>query len=203
MTEQPATETFRAFARRMNWKPSYVTELKQSGRLVLTDDGRQVRVAESLQLIADTRDPAKLGVRARHAAARGQAMGSLPDDAYPPDGAGDDVPDDPDMPPTPADPLYLRRTKAQAEREEALVRKALREEQVEMGALLQRDEVLSFVADAIVQLRSRLELLPAVLSPQLAATDDEDAIRTKLRDDIEQACEELARKFAAIDKAEA
>jgi hypothetical protein len=203
MADLPETEAFRAFAARLGSKPSYVTELKKTGRLVLTEDGRRVRVAESLQLIAATRNPAKAGVAARHAAARDRVPpAATPGDIgaqRPAPGDGQDEPE-PEQPPSTADPLYLRRTKAQAEREEALARKALREEQVEMGALLPRDEVLSFVADAIVQLRSRLELMPSVLSPQLAATDDEDAIRVQLRDGIEQTCTELARKFDAIGK---
>lgn len=201
MTELPGTEGFRAFADRLGYKPGYVTQLKQSGRLVLTEDGRRVRVAESLKLIAETRDPTKLGVRARHAAARDLGMSAASVDE--PRMSGESDADTVDLPAMPADPLYLRRTKAQAEREEALARKALRDEQVEMGALLVKDEVQAVVADAVVQLRSRLELLPAVLSPQLAATDDEDAIRVKLRDGIEQAFEELARKFASIGRAEA
>lgn len=202
MAELPETEAFREFAARLGCKPGYVTQLKQSGRLVLTEDGRRVRVAESLQLIASTRDPAKEGVRARHAAARGQGAVSV---AQPPalTTAGDDGGEDADFPVVPADPLSLRRAKAQAEREEALARKALREEQVEMGGLMVKDDVLSFVAGAVVQLRSRLELLPAVLAPQLAATDDEDTVRVKLRDGIEQALEELARKFSGIGRAEA
>lgn len=199
MTELPETEAFREFAARLGCKPGYVTQLKQSGRLALTEDGRRVRVAESLALIASTRDPAKDGVRARHAAARGQgAVASAR-----PQSLASEGDDDADYPVVPADPLSLRRAKAQAEREEALARKALREEQVEMGGLMVKDEVLSFVADAIVQLRSRLELLPAVLAPQLAATDDEDAVRAKLRDGIEQALEEVARKFSNLGRATA
>ncbi|MHB1057267.1 MAG: hypothetical protein ACYC0F_05225 [Rhodanobacter sp.] len=199
MADLPETEGFREFASRLGCKPGYVTALRQAGRLVLTEDGRRVRVAESLQLIASTRDPAKEGVRARHAAARGPA--SAPAPIAPP--ADDGAIPDADSPAFPVDPLSLRRSRAQAEREEALARKALRDEQLEMGGLMQRDEVVASAADAIVQLRSRLELLPAVLAPQLAATDDEDVVRQKLRDGIEQALEELARKFTSIGKSEA
>jgi len=201
MGDLPATEGFREFAARIGCKPGYVTALRHAGRLVLTDDGKRVRVADSLQLIASTRDPAKAGVRARHASARGQ--GATPAPSAPPSVAEESEPNDPDAVVFPVDPLSLRRAKAQAEREEALARKALRDEQVEMGGLMPRDEVLATVADVTVQLRSRLELLPAVLAPQLAATDDEDAVRLKLRDGIEQALEELARKFASIGRAEA
>ncbi|UZW62744.1 hypothetical protein [Lysobacter enzymogenes] len=201
MPELPETEAFREFAARLGCKPGYITALKHSGRLALTEDGRRVRVAESLQLIASTRDPAKEGVRARHAVARGQGTASpVPSPSV---SAGDDDDEAADLPLVPADPLSLRRAKAQAEREEALARKALREEQVEMGGLMVKDQVLSFVADAIVQLRSRLELLPVVLAPQLAATDDEDVVRVKLRDGIEQALDELTKKFSMVGRVEA
>ena len=60
--ELPATLGFRKFAELQGWRPSYVTELKGKGHLVLTEDGRQVRVPESLALLADLRDPAKKGL---------------------------------------------------------------------------------------------------------------------------------------------
>jgi hypothetical protein len=201
MGDLPATEGFREFAARLGCKPGYVTALRHAGRLVLTDDGKRVRVADSLQLIASTRDPAKAAVRACHASARGQ--GAPPAPSAPSSATEESETNDPDAVVFPVDPLSLRRAKAQAEREEALARKALRDEQVEMGGLMVRDEVLATVADVTVQLRSRLELLPAVLAPQLAATDDEDAVRLKLRDGIEQALEELARKFTGLGKVDA
>lgn len=189
---------FRDFAKSQGWLPSYVTQLKQAGRLVLTDDGRRVRVAESLRLIADTRDPAKAGVAARHAAARGQ--GGATTAAEPPAGdSGADVAPDA-SPALQDDPHSLRRAKALADKEEALARRVLREEQVEIGELLPRDQVVAVVADAVVQLRTRLEVLPATLAPALAATDDEARVKVLLRDAVEQALEELARKFGAIGK---
>lgn len=189
----PTTEGFREFATRLGCQPGYVTELRKAGRLVLTEDGRRVRVAESLQLITDTRDPAKAGVAARHAQKRGQGSAAV---APAVDQAADSEPERLD----PSDPLALRRSRAQAEREEALARKALRDEQVELGELLRRDEAISVLSEAVVQLRGRLELLPATLAPQLAATDDEARCSALLRDNIEQALHDLARKFAAFGK---
>lgn len=200
MSELPETEAFREFANRLGCKPGYVTQLRQAGRLVLSEDGRRVCVAESLQLIASTRDPAKQGVRAHHAATRGQGASS-PEPAQAPTADANGV--DPGPLPDLADPLSLRRAKAQAEREEALARKALREEQVEMGELLSRVDVVAVVDDAVVQLRRRLELMPAVLAPELAAMADEDAVRVKLRDNIEQALGDLARKFGEWARADA
>ena len=66
----PETSTFGEFAKIARFKASYVTQLKNDNRLVLTDDGKRVRVAESLARIAATKDPSKAGVAARHAAAR-------------------------------------------------------------------------------------------------------------------------------------
>jgi hypothetical protein len=63
-----ATATFARFARILECSKSYVTQLKADGRLVLTDDSQRVRVAESLERIRATADPAKAGVVARHAA---------------------------------------------------------------------------------------------------------------------------------------
>ena len=69
----PATMGLKAFAQHMGCAPSYVTKLKQAGRLVLDDAGR-VKVAESKALIEATRDPAKRAVVDRHASERGVAL---------------------------------------------------------------------------------------------------------------------------------
>src|SRR5690606_28339636 len=126
------------------WKASYVTQLKAANRLVLTPDRRRVLVADSLRLIEDTRDPSKAGVAARHAAARGSAnpSPSIHLEAEQGGPGGDDDADD-RAPVAPNDPLALRRARAQAEIQEAALRKALREEQQELGELLQRDDVLA------------------------------------------------------------
>jgi Spy/CpxP family protein refolding chaperone len=198
----PETLGFREFATRYGWKPSYVTELRKAGRLVLTEDGRRVRVAESLRLLEDTRDPSKAGVAARHAAARTAAAPSP--SASPDAGQGADGDDDEggDAPATPAtaynDPLAIRRARAQAEREEAALRKALREEQQELGELLQRDDVLAVIADATTTLRTSLENLPTTLSASLAAETAEERCRVILANGIEHALEELSRKFRAV-----
>lgn len=187
---------FRDFARRCGWKASYVTELKNAGRLVLTDDGRRVRVAESLQLIEDTRDPSKAGVAARHAAARGAASPSPSTALEAGQGGGEDGEDRP--PVAYNDPLALRRARAQAEREEAALRKALREEQQELGELLQRDDVMAVIADAITNLRTSLENLPTTLSASLAAEPAEERCRVILANGIEHALDELSRKCRQI-----
>jgi hypothetical protein len=183
----PDTLGLREFAKRQGWKPSYITQLKASGRLVLTDDGRRVRVAESLQLIAETRDPAKVGVQARHAAARAAADSSAAET-----GSDDEAADAPAL--RADDPHSQRRAKAMADKEEALARKALREEQVEIGQLLPRKDVEASIADAAAMLRTKLQNL----SHSLALVDNRD--RPIVAEGIEEILAEFARKFGSIGK---
>lgn len=202
---RPETMGFREFASLAGFKPGYVTELKSKGRLVLTPDGKRVRVAESLTLIDDTRDPARIGVAARHAAAREQG-GAVVAPAGPggesaADSGGDDAQS------TLADPVAdshaRRRAKALADKEEALARKAQRDEQLELGQLLRVDDVIGALTDAATTLRTSLESLPAALAPELAAATSEDRIRVLLGDALESRLTEMARKFGAIGRAEA
>lgn len=58
------------FARHIGVAKSYVTALKQAGRLVMSADGKQVEVEASIDLIAKTADPNRDDVAQRHAAQR-------------------------------------------------------------------------------------------------------------------------------------
>lgn len=53
-TDDPNLLTRSQFAEAQGWSKSYITALGHQHRLVLTDDGKHVRVAETLQLIAET-----------------------------------------------------------------------------------------------------------------------------------------------------
>lgn len=78
-------ETQSAFARRLGKSRQYVSQLKDAGRLVLTDDGL-VDAEASLALISATEDPAKSGVAERHARQRaggGAEMGERLEKAGP------------------------------------------------------------------------------------------------------------------------
>lgn len=191
---EPGTKGFKEFAESQGWAPSYVTQLKKSGRLVLTPDGRRVIVAESLQRIADTRSPDKVGVAARHAASR-------------PAGEPDPAPEEADAPAAPLsppgdDPISIRRATAQMEVEEAKARRARREEALELGQLLEVDAVRAVVADAITKLRTALENLPATLAARLAAEPDEATVRVLLLDAIENELGKASRQMAKLAKVE-
>lgn len=66
----PAEMTLAQFDAHMGWRGRYASQLKAQGRLVMSADGRRVRVAESIERIYASRDPARGYVRTRHAAAR-------------------------------------------------------------------------------------------------------------------------------------
>jgi phage terminase Nu1 subunit (DNA packaging protein) len=57
------------FADQQGWRPSYVTKLSKQGRLVLTEDGQRVKVAETLALVEATKG-GRNDVAERHADSR-------------------------------------------------------------------------------------------------------------------------------------
>lgn len=68
-----------------------------------------------------------------------------------------------------------------------------------VGRLLDRDQVLSSMADAAVTLRTSLETWPDRLAPQIAALGgDEARIRAYLADHVETALTEISHQFAAM-----
>ena len=191
--------SFKAFARILGERsPSYVTQLKGEGRLVLSSDGKRVRVAESLALVRSTADPGKAGVVARHAAARGDEGGTIP--AAADEGAGGEL----EAPS--ADPVEQsharRRSKAMADKAETDALAAERDYRRSMGELMEAAEVEHAVRAAVASFRGSLENLPNTLAPELSAMTDEGRIRVLLSEAFEHALEELSRQFAALGRRE-
>jgi hypothetical protein len=188
----PEVMTPAEFAALAGYKQSYVRQLRKEGRLVMDDAGR-VLVADSLALIAATRDPSKAGVVERHAASRAAKTAAPASDDT--DLAEDDE--------TVADTgVYgshaQRRAKALADKEEELAAKARRERLIEEGALLQRDQVEPAVSLAFGQLRQALESTARELAPELAAIDDEDRVAATLTDRFERLLGNLSRALSAL-----
>lgn len=183
----PETATFSEFARLARFRPSYVTQLRKDGRLVLTDDSKQVRVAESLARIAATKDPSKIGVVERHAEARGTTV--LPEDAPAEDGPYDEVPG---VGPPPA---YQE---SRAAKEYWQAKAAERDYLVSIGKLLDAAEVVDAVSHAVTTMRVSLESLPDTIGPSVAAEQDEARCRAMLSEAIEQALDECARRFHGL-----
>lgn len=189
---QPDVASFREFAGIANVKPSYVTQLRKAGRLVLTEDGKRVQVAQSLQRIADTRDPAKAAVAERHAAAR-SGNGVSPSSPPAPHGEGRG---EPDLPTSTGYAYWRERT------EKAKALAAERDNAIAEGKLLEAAQVESAVAGAITKLRTTLEGLPYDLAPELAPITDEAELRARLVEAVELALGELARQFAKATQPE-
>lgn len=200
----PETMRFREFAKHLGRSPGYVTELRKTGRLVLTPDGKSVIVSESLELIEATRDPARAGVARRHAAERAAARAKATAKPAGANGGAGEADDDAEAPITfvPEDPHQKRRAKALADKAEADARKALRDEQIELGQLLQADEVAAVIADATTTLRTALENLPGQVAPSLAAATTEEQVRVLLTEAIETRLGDLARKFSQLGRGE-
>lgn len=184
---EPLTESLADFARRLNYKKSYITQLKQDGRLVLTTDGKRVVVDASIERIKATQALSHQSIADRHAAAR--SAPDVPEDELP-------------APTTSPTPEQARYQTSRAEREHWAAQAARRDYELSMRQLLPAADVESAIADAVTQLRARLEALPDILAPQLAAEPDEAKCRALLADEIEHALTELARAFGNVARTE-
>lgn len=174
---QPKAMTQAEFARFMGWAKSRVTQLKQAGRLVLTDDGKRVLVAETQRLIEETKDPNRRDVAERWAAERGQPQ---------PDSADVPVPGQP-----------LTHAQAKATKEFYLAENARLDYEERCGKLLEADIVRQVVADAATTLRGQLESWPTLLAPQLAG-QDEGRIQALLAEHVELALSQLVDRIGKI-----
>ncbi|MGZ8915833.1 MAG: hypothetical protein ACXW1Z_22370, partial [Methylobacter sp.] len=86
-----------------------------------------------------------------------------------------------------------QRAKAVKEKYNALMAKAAYEREIKQ--LLPIDDVRQAVMDGDVLIRSRLESLPDMLAPQLAAETDEQRIRALLIEQIEHLLADLSNSF--------
>lgn len=191
----PAVMSFAEFARHAGFKPSYVTQLKREGRLVLSDDGKAVKAAESLARIEETRDPSKAAVAARHAAARASAAQTVAD-APPPSG-----------PPPPDDDLdaglQIRHDyqAARAKREHLAAETAELEYRKVCGELIEVSELQPVLAGAAATLCASLDRIEQDIVPVLVGLDEE-AMRLQVREYIEKIRADLAEGFAKMGRGE-
>jgi hypothetical protein len=198
MKAADGTTTFKRFA----WiyggvSPSYITQLKDDGRLVLTADGKRVCVDESLARIRATSDPAKTGVVARHATEREARAGDAATPASIEAPAAAQLPiDSDDGAPEELDGFQYWRKRT----EKAKALASERENAVADGRLLDAGQVTAAAAESITVLRSRFEGLPDVLGPQLAGVKDEAQARALLAEAIGHALDEAARQFSNLAK---
>lgn len=189
--DSPAVLGFSNFARHLGVKPGYITQLRKDDRLVLTDDGKRVRVAESIARIETTRDPSKTAVTEHHAAerARKRAPATLP---------ASEPADSTDPASTPAEKVGTTYQAARAVKERYLAMAAKRDYELSMQELLRTAEVRAAITGAVTTLRTSLESLPDSIAPVLAAEADEHRVRVLLAEEIEVLLSNLAAAFDRI-----
>jgi len=173
------------FARRLGVKPSYVTELKKAGRLVLTDDGK-VDAEASEANIAATADPGKAGVAARHSQNRNTAV-----DAQ---NAGKTTPPTAEEQAEKATMTY-QQARAVKERYNALQAKA--DYEAYTGKLVEYDKARAAGADLGVLFRSTIERWPDTITPLLVG-QDEAGMRATLADQVESLLGEIVARISAL-----
>ncbi|ARV17487.1 hypothetical protein AEP_00527 [Curvibacter sp. AEP1-3] len=204
----PETATLSEFCRLIGVKVGYGSELKKTGRLVLAEDGKTVRVQESIARIAETRDPSKAGVAARHAEERGAEVATghaesktnqAPAHASSAQAATNSVAGEGEQPPAGQGYDY-QGSKAKREHFAAMEAEASYREKIR--ELLPASEVRAVVAEIITVLRTSIEGLPYNLAPQLAATSDETQIKSILSNEVEHALDTAAQSLAKLGKGE-
>lgn len=159
------------FARLLGMNRSSVTRLKQAGRLVLTDDGL-IDVDASRALMAETADPNRDDVAARHAATRGEETSP---------------------PPTAEGEGYQA---ARAKKERYLAAQAQLDYERSAGKLVERAEVEAAISDLIITFGQALDNMPQTVAP-LVIAKDLDTIRATLRTEIRQLRVDLEKNCAA------
>ncbi len=195
MTEQSRFESRADFARRLNCKRSYVTALAAAGRLVLDESGAQVDWQASMERIEATRDPSKAATVARHAAARTQTAPVVPDEAQ-------DAPESPDR--GSAGNQTEGYQKARAMRETYAAMSARLEYERAIGKVVVVADVRAAIAASDALIRQRLEAMPDIEAPQIAALGgQEHAIRLHLSEAIERILADLSRSIELGENANA
>lgn len=197
MAEADLVVTGAELAAILGCRPSYIVDLKKKGRLVVGPTGKGYLKTASLALYETTRDPAKSGVAARHAADRGKGLAGAEGEDEPDDEA--DGAADPTVVPLSND--AKRKAKALADKAELDAENARIDMAERLGELLPRADVERAIGQAASGLRVALENMADTLAPQLAATTDEAQCRKLVWDEVSHALEELSRGFREAAKA--
>lgn len=175
------------FAISQGWSPSYVTKLKEQGRLVLSPDGKSVDVQSTLARLNRTSDPGKEHVRDHHASARSERDVGR----HTKHDAPDDLPDTGSS----SDPKYWDN---KTRREGALAALAELELAKKSGILVQRDRVQAVAFAAGRMLRDAMLNIPTQIAPILAGMTDPWDVERALRDAMRQVMTDMD-KISADD----
>ena len=168
------------FAASQGWSPSYVTKLKDQGRLVMSPDGRKVNVSETVAMLSRTKDLGKDHVRNFHQNERTEkhVTAHTAPSAPPESDSGS------------SDPKYWA---AKARREDALADLANLELEKKKGNLVERERVESAAFATGRMLRDAILGLPTQLAPELANTSDAFQIELRMREALRSLLDEMAK----------
>lgn len=195
MTSEPMSQA--EFARRAGYAKSYVTALKQAGRLVMTADGR-VDAAASVARIEATRDPSRDDLESRRAGRLAALQAPAAPAAEPARAEGA----------APAEKPAVAGAGAAADRSEVVCSyqdaRALKERYAALsarleyeraaGIMIEREAVAEAVTDVVISIRQTLEQMPHSVAPELVGCDL-DTIRARLKREIAAALADLARQM--------
>ncbi|MGQ3055167.1 MAG: hypothetical protein ACT6S0_25545 [Roseateles sp.] len=182
------------FSAHLGFGRTYAYQLQKEGRLVMSEDGKRVLVAESMARIETTKDPARQGVAARHAVARETKTTRSPEPE-----AGEPEPPEDEAPAGPGPTSFdFQGSKAKREHFAALEAEASYREKVR--ELLPASEVRAVMTETMTVLRRALEGIAHRLAPALAAEVQEHEVRAMLDTEIRAALETAATELAAAAK---
>lgn len=166
------------FARHIGVARSYVTALKKADRLVLNAIGN-VLVEESKKRIAETADPNRDDVAARHATARSDATVN------------------PEKEPKTEDEINSSHDyqKSRAQKEHYAAEQARLDYERAIGKVVEKADAAAAIEDVTSIIRQALENMPHRTAPELVGKDL-DAIRATLKQEIHNALAEMEREFS-------
>lgn len=205
MTEEKLTLT--EFARRAGFRPSYASQLKRNGRLVM--EGRKVLFRASLERIEETRDPSKItpkpasGTPTPEAQAIREGLGWKAAAEKPPQTAqasflGDDSDREgqDDLEDTSDAPVGYQA--ARAKREHFNAEMARLEYEKAMGQLVDQELVREVILNATATLRAKLEQMAENIAGRVQAAPDEAEGRAVVMEEVEHALGDLSRAFEKL-----
>ena len=158
------------FARLEGKARSYITALKNAGRLVMTADGK-VDVEASRARLTESADPNRDDVTQRWQQARTKTAE-----------------------PEPAEVMGNGYQAARAVKEKYAAMQAKLEYERAVGKMIEKAEVQAATTDVVTTLRQALENMPHRTAPELVGKDL-NAIRATLKQEIHGALAEMEREF--------
>lgn len=182
--------TKKRFAELNGWSPSYVTKLKDQGKLVLDPSGKLVDVKATIDLLESLADPSKRSVKDHHARQREARESDAEDlDHQQKQVTGKIAEEGKDDGELSDNQTYW---KAKARSETAKAELAEIELWRARGSLVEKADVQRGIYAASRMLRDMILAVPNRIAAQLVATGDAGAAQRMMREELRGALEKFA-----------